>query len=87
MKNERGLELVTNRSSDYRTNIGKIPLLVIITSYLEPPFFKGGGGRIDLTKNPKKGGDRKIAKRVGGFCRKGRILLAWVFFLAAMWQM
>ena len=44
---------------------------------VEPPLplFKGGG--IDLTKNPKKGGDGKIAegqgdpkKRGGEFCRK-----------------
>ena len=37
-----------------------------------PPFFKG---EVDLTKNPKKGGEGKLLKGRGilrrGFCRKG----------------
>ena len=57
-----------------------------------PSVFKGG---FDLTKNPKKGGDGKIAEGLedpkkgggGGVCRKGGMLLVWVFCLAAVWQM
>ena len=49
-------------------------------------LFEGGGG-IDLTKSPKKGGIGKLLKGTGdpkkkGSVGKGGMLLVWVFFLA-----
>ena len=49
-------------------------------------------GKISPTKNLKKGGMEKLLKgkgdpKKGGFCRKGGMLLMWVFFLAGVWQM
>ena len=50
-----------------------------------PPFLKGGG--LTFPKIPRKGewkncwGVSGILRR-GGFCRKGGMLLVWVFFLS-----
>ena len=61
--------------------------------YAHSPYAQRGVG-IDLTKNPKKGGEMgKLLKdrgdpKKGGFCRKGGgMLLVWIFFLAGVWQM
>ena len=46
-------------------------------------------GGIDLTKNPKKEGMEKLLNgrgdpKKGEFCRKGGMLLVWLFFLAGV---
>ena len=62
--------------------------MTILIVWTRSPFLKGW---IDLTKNPKKEGIEKLLKGRGilrryGFCRKGGMLLFWVFFLAAVWE-
>ena len=59
---------------------------------LPPPRFLKGG--LILPKIPRKGAMEKLLKgwrilrRGGGrVCRKGGMLLVWVFCLAAVWQM
>ena len=51
------------------------PLQKTMAIIVEPPLplFKGGG--IDLTKNPKKGGDGKIAEGQGDPKKRGGRIL------------
>ena len=50
-----------------------------------PAFLKGQRGGLTLPKIPRKGVMEKLLKgkgnpKKGGFCRKGGMLLVWVFF-------